>query len=195
MGGTSMQDAQYIVLRCAGSVPLILERGYSHNIVLHTDEEHKALLLAISEDDGIWIVPENGGMITNLRVWENITLPVRFHGVEIIGDVSVKIVQLLKLCGWHDEISISSLMRKQPEQLSLYEKRVIAFVRTMLLEPESICFDFLYRGLIKSESESASKFVQVYRQLFPFGTTISLGFKANADSADSRQRTHSFVME
>ncbi len=94
----------------------------------------------------IGIVPEDGGLITNLKAWENILLPSLFHYGKRAADVEPRVVQ------WLRELNpgsgdLRAFMGKLPDRLTLLEKRLVALVRTFLLEPEIVIYDFLLAGM------------------------------------------------
>lgn len=185
-----MGESRDYVLQYADGQPLKLGAGLSHNLVLRTEAERLALLQQLSADERVWIVPEDGGLITNIRIWENLLLPVQYHGTMQPDIIAGRVSDLMAQCGLVDEIAVSGLLRKLPEQLSLYERRLVAFVRTLLCSPECIVYDFLHRGLTKAELECVIRFDHVFQQQCPSGTSVSLGFKPNEDASNERYRVH-----
>jgi phospholipid/cholesterol/gamma-HCH transport system ATP-binding protein len=132
-------------------------------------------------------VPHNGGLISNLRVWENIILPVQYHGIEFAGKLEDNVARLFGQCGMEDENAVSDLLFKLPDQLSLYEKRLVGFVRAMLMSPELIIYDTLNEGLSRKELAHVAKFDKVFRLYFPFRTSVLVSFEEHRDKDDPRQ--------
>jgi ABC-type transporter Mla maintaining outer membrane lipid asymmetry ATPase subunit MlaF len=91
---------------------------------------------------------------------------------------------LFDQCGLSDETVVSALMLKLPDQLSLYEKRLVGFVRAMLMGPELIIYDGLNEGLSRKELLMASKFDAVFRLHFPFRTSALVSFEEDSDKSD-----------
>src|SRR5512133_1688401 len=87
----------------------------------------------------IVIVPSNGGLISNLKAWENITLPLIYHS----GRVSAEEEELA--LGYLTRLDYAGNIMALPAHLSLHEKRITAFVRALLTRPRLIiysnCFD------------------------------------------------------
>ena len=75
----------------------------------------------------IGIVPSNGGLISNLKVLENITLPLLYNTGEISAETEEHIINRLKKLGYSGNIMA------MPALLSSYEKRLAAFIRACLL--------------------------------------------------------------
>jgi ABC-type transporter Mla maintaining outer membrane lipid asymmetry ATPase subunit MlaF len=159
----------------------LLQSGYSYCLVVRSESQRAALLKNLGEQAGVVIVPHNGGLISNLRVWENIVLPVQYHGIEVAGKLEDAVAQLLVQCGLEDETAVSGLLLKLPDQLSLYEKRLVGFVRAMLMSPELVIYDSLIEGLSRKELARAVKFDRIFRLYFPFRTSVLVSFEEYRD--------------
>jgi ABC-type transporter Mla maintaining outer membrane lipid asymmetry ATPase subunit MlaF len=164
-----------------------LKTGYSYCLVLHSDVQRKEVLEALSSQPGTAIVANNGGLISNLRVWENLTLPVQYHDIQAGGELEDNVVNLLEKCGLRDEQSVTTLLLKLPDQLSLFEKRLVGFVRAMLMAPEMIVYDSLHEGLSHKEMEKTARFDRIFRLHYPFRTSVLLSFEEYRDETEPRQ--------
>lgn len=164
----------------------LLQSGYSYCLVVRSESQRAGLLDNLGGQPGVVIVPHNGGLISNLRVWENIILPVQYHGIEVAGTLEDSVAQLLIQCGLEDEAAISGLLLKLPDQLSLYEKRLVGFVRAMLMGPELIIYDSLIEGLSRKELARAVRFDKIFRLYFPFRTSVLVSFEEYRDKEDPR---------
>jgi len=165
----------------------LLQSGYSYCLVVRSESQRSALLQNLGDQPGVVIVPHNGGLISNLRAWENIILPVQYHGIEVAGKIEDNVGQLLVQCGLEDENAVSDLLLKLPDQLSLYEKRLIGFVRAMLMSPELIIYDSMNEGLSRKELARVVKFDKVFRLYFPFRTSALVSFEEYSDKEDPKQ--------
>lgn len=92
------------------------------------------------------IVRRNGGTISNVKVWENITLPVWYHFGKKPGDVESRIIDIFEQMGVNQSY-LSEHMGKLPGPLPLHEKKMIGLVRAMLMEPELMIYDSIFEGL------------------------------------------------
>jgi ABC-type transporter Mla maintaining outer membrane lipid asymmetry ATPase subunit MlaF len=169
------------------STQALLQSGHSYCLIVRSESQRAALLKNLGEQAGVVIVPHNGGLISNLRVWENIILPVQYHGIQLPGKLEDNVMTLLDQCGLSDETVVSALMLKLPDQLSLYEKRLVGFVRAMLIGPELIIYDGLNEGLSRKELVMVGKFDAVFRLHFPFRTSVLVGFDEDSDKSDPNQ--------
>jgi phospholipid/cholesterol/gamma-HCH transport system ATP-binding protein len=164
----------------------LLQSGYSYCLVIRSESQRAALLKTLGEQPGVVIVPHNGGLISNLRVWENIILPVQYHGIELAGGLEDNVARLLRQCGLETEAAVSELLLKLPDQLSLYEKRLAGFVRAMLMSPELLIYDSTNEGLSRKELARAVKFDKVFRLYFPFRTSALVSFEEYNDKSDPK---------
>jgi ABC-type transporter Mla maintaining outer membrane lipid asymmetry ATPase subunit MlaF len=163
-----------------------LKPGYSYCLVVRSDAQRKLVLDMLSEKPNSAFVANNGGLISNLRVWENIALPAQYHNIEVGGKLEETVVNLFDKCGLRDEKSLSALLLKLPDQLSLYEKRLVGFVRAMLMAPEMMVYDSLHEGLSPREMQKTARFDRIFRLYYPFRTSVLLSFDEYRDAEDSR---------
>lgn len=88
-------------------------------------------------------VTAQAGLISNLKVWENITLPLLYHHGSIPEEAAEKALQLLEKLGYKGNIWAL------PGHLSYAERIMVAFVRAVLSSPRLIvyaeCLDDLPR--------------------------------------------------
>lgn len=101
----------------------------------------------------VGVVLEDGGLITNLKAWENILLPALYHHGKTAADVEPQVIALFQEL-YPGEPDLRRVMGRLPDQLSLYEKRLVALVRAFLLDPELMLYDFLLSGV---DRDSASR--------------------------------------
>jgi phospholipid/cholesterol/gamma-HCH transport system ATP-binding protein len=170
------------------STQALLQTGQSYSLIVRSESQRAALLKNLGEQAGVVIVPHNGGLISNLRVWENIILPVQYHDIHLPGRIEDNVRNLLGQCGLLDETIVSALMLKLPDQLSLYEKRLVGFVRAMLMGPELIIYDGLNEGLSRKELLMVNRFETVFRMHFPFRTSVQVSFEEDGDKTAPNQQ-------
>ncbi|UCH54147.1 MAG: ATP-binding cassette domain-containing protein [Pseudomonadota bacterium] len=128
----------------AGSVQLLGEDLYAQ------DESQR---IAVFRRVGV--VPEDGGLISNLKMWENILLPSAYHHAHRVEDVEPRVVALFNDL-YPDRRDLRSIMGKLPDQLSLRERRLTALVRAFLMEPDLVIYDFVLAGM---DREAAARIV------------------------------------
>jgi len=80
------------------------------------------------------IIPFQGGLVSNLKMWENIFLPYYYHtGKPKPEDDELALNYLKKL-------NCSEKHLAFPAHLSLYEKRVAAFTRAAIMQPDIMIY-------------------------------------------------------
>ena len=90
------------------------------------------------------VVDSAAGLISNLRVLENVLLPAEYHGQGGKGTEERAFATLEKVgyCGSPMEI---------PGHLSLFQKRQAALARAMLMEPELLVYQGMFTDLAEKE--------------------------------------------
>ena len=71
----------------------------------------------------VGFVPANGGLMSSLNAWENISLPVAYHAPQKLAGALADVHALLDELGGIDH----SLLGKLPEHMTLYERRLAAY--------------------------------------------------------------------
>lgn len=87
------------------------------------------------------IVLNNGGLISNLKVWENIMLPLSYHSSLSHHEMDEKMISILGKIGYDDDLTIL------PGPLPVFKKRLAGFARAMLMEPDLIIYDSVFDGI------------------------------------------------
>jgi ABC-type transporter Mla maintaining outer membrane lipid asymmetry ATPase subunit MlaF len=108
------------------------------------------------------------GLINNLNAWENISLPAAYHGSAPLETVAELAHEVIVAFGGDPE----AFLRRVPDELSMLERKVAAFVRMLISAPELMIFDALEEGLSHSECKRAAQFEMVYRAYQPAGTVL-----------------------
>jgi ABC-type transporter Mla maintaining outer membrane lipid asymmetry ATPase subunit MlaF len=118
----------------------------------------------------IGFVPAHGGLMSNLNAWENISLPVGYHDPARLPGVPAEVQALLEDLGGTDP----DLLAKLPEDMTLYEKRLAAYVRALLERPQLLLVENLAAGLGPTKRKRAARFAEAYHARCPGGTFVQL---------------------
>ncbi|HAK89036.1 MAG TPA: hypothetical protein DHV16_04455 [Nitrospiraceae bacterium] len=165
-----------------------IQEGSVHKIITNSDYENKRLLnvilglerpehgrvflfdkevYSLSEEElnRIFVrtgtVLKDGGLISNLKVWENIVLPVWYHSGKKPTDVEEKAVQRLRDAGM-DISHLEEMMGELPGPLPVHEKRLLGFVRSALMDPDLMIYDSVFEGLSPEMSERFIKLTEKF---------------------------------
>jgi len=128
------------------------------------EPERQALLARIG------FVPADGGLISSLNGWENITLPVAYHAPQRIPELFDEVQELLEDLGGVDD----SVLRKLPEEMTLYEKRLLAYVRALLEKPALLLVETAAAGLGPTKRRRTARFAEAYHARCAGGTYVQL---------------------
>lgn len=174
-----MLRLEEVTNECFHSVSLELTEGAVAKIITHSDYDAKVLLDSIVSvrepihgqvflfNKSIYSIPRkermkifkkigvvwrNGGGISNLTVWENITLPLSYHMRTKPEEGEELVAGIFRHPG-RDSAALSEIMDKYPGALPFHEKKLMGVVRAMILKPEFILYDSLFDGLNKETTE------------------------------------------
>ncbi len=87
------------------------------------------------------LVFASGGLISNLKVWENLFLPLQYHDLPLTEEAVVAGEAVLERVGYRGGFS------KLPGLLSQFENKQVLLARVMLMNPEVAIYDSLLFGL------------------------------------------------
>ena len=118
----------------------------------------------------VGFVPAQGGLLSNLNAWENISLPVGYHDPARLPRVPAEVRALLDELGGTD----AEMLAKLPEHMTLYEKRLAAYIRALLERPELLVVENLAAGLGPTKRKRAARFAAAYHAHCPGGTYVQL---------------------
>ena len=116
------------------------------------------------------VVWNYGGLISNLKVWENLVMPACYHSGAMPEDLEAETLEIYKYLG-RDAIS-SDYMTKLPGPLPINEKKLIALVREMLMQPRLIIYDALFEGFSPEMIERLSSLTMEYHSKISDRTSV-----------------------
>lgn len=87
------------------------------------------------------VVLNRGGLVSNLKVWENLMLPLAYHASLSYKDMEEKMMHVLNNLGYNDDLNML------PGPLPTYKKKLLGLARAILTEPELIIYDSVFDGL------------------------------------------------
>ena len=107
---------------------------------------------------GIGVVFENVSLISNLKVVENVMLPLEYHTDLSFDTIRERVLFLLKHVGYRGDIWTL------PGPLPAYTKKTIALARAMALDPIIMIYDRLLEGLDDYQSLQLLGFVDEFHK-------------------------------
>jgi ABC-type transporter Mla maintaining outer membrane lipid asymmetry ATPase subunit MlaF len=145
-------------------------RNGARLFVLGADVEQLAEVERLALAGRVGFVPANGGLISSLNGWENITLPVAYHAPQRIPQLFDEVHELLDDLGGIED----SLLHKLPEEMTLYEKRLAAYVRALLEKPALLLVESAAAGLGPTKRKRTARFAEAYHARCAGGTFVAL---------------------
>ena len=154
------------------TVALTLELDRGHHYRILAEGKLRASLCAQLCAKGLAaVVSPDSGLLGNLRVWENLILPLEWHGAQR-EDLWHRVRSILEQLSFSDDEG-QRLCQAMPEALPPFEARAAVFTRGLLLAPEIMVFDRLFAGLGRQESQRAATFQDVFQATYPVRTAVS----------------------
>jgi phospholipid/cholesterol/gamma-HCH transport system ATP-binding protein len=105
------------------------------------DEERRLALFP-----RLGIVWGGGGLVSNLKVWENLLLPVMYHQKKAPAACEEQVVDLLRRLGIEDAL-MAGYLQSLPGTLPAQVQRLLGCVRAALMEPEVMIYESVFEGL------------------------------------------------
>ncbi|MDO8261949.1 MAG: hypothetical protein Q7T21_01855 [Gallionella sp.] len=157
-----------------------LDQGNRYSVVVHSEEDKDKFLELFLRPPETAIISPDGGLLNNIRIDENLLLPLSYHGL-LTESTEQHIVELFGVCGLN-EVETQELLTKLPSQLSTYQKRLIGFVRSALVNPRVMVYDSIWGDMPKAEIEQVQRFDGFFRRYSPAYTAIYLDYDTNLNT-------------
>ena len=110
-----------------------------------------------------WI-PSNGGLIGNLKAWENITLPLWYHGKRI-PDATEEIVSRWLHIVEPDTHKWVDFMASPSARLGMRERKLVGLLRGLVLAPQLLVTDAaLFDNIDQYDSHSWKTALELFVQ-------------------------------
>ena len=164
-----------------------LDQGNRYIVVVHSEEDKAKFLDLFLRPPETAIISPDGGLLNNIRVDENLLLPVSYLGLLTVS-TEQQIADLFGECG-SNEKETRELLIKLPGQLSLYQRRLVGFVRSALMNPRVMVYDSVWNGVSKAEIEQIQRFEGCFRRYSPSHTAIYLDYDTHLNTQIHANKT------
>jgi len=115
----------------------------------------------------------DGGLISNLKAWENLILPAMYHDRHPNGELVQRGRQMLRSVGY------TARLMELPAHLNIYQHKQIGMARAMLMDPDLMIYDSLQHKLELSEKNTLIKVTQTFHQEKNERTSLFLAADTN----------------
>ena len=150
-----------------------LGRGLTYAVESGSPEGLDSLLEQLLHHPGTQVADSVGGTVGSINVLENIGLPAIYHRVAPLITLEREALDVLAACGL-DEQRAEALCRKRPAELGPFDKRLVGFVRSLLMHPDLLVYHRFLEGLTRTDMARAAALNEVYRARRPGGTAVYL---------------------
>jgi len=106
----------------------------------------------------IGVIYHDGGLVSNLNVWDNLILQLSYHGSLRRADLEAAGNAALKRVGYEGSLTVL------PSRLSLYQRRLICMARAFMSVPELIIYQSTLDGLTPDEVAVLCDLARGYHQ-------------------------------
>lgn len=145
------------------------ERGkvflFGENLAHLSEEEITRLCRKVG------VVWSSGGLISNLKAWENAVLPLWYHQGRQFPETEERLVGFLSRLGIEEE-QIDNFLQGTVSSLSAHQRRVLSLARAMLVEPDLMIYESSFKGLSHEKRELFSLLARSLHDEKPERTSI-----------------------
>jgi len=131
--------------------------------------EERALVL-FSRMGIVW---SGGGFVSNLKVWENLLLPVMYHRGGEPAAYEGQVVDLLSRLGV-DENLMPGYLQSLPGALPVQAQRLLGCARAALMDPEIVIYESSFEGLQRDVRARLESFAVWFHAQRPGRTSVYL---------------------
>jgi phospholipid/cholesterol/gamma-HCH transport system ATP-binding protein len=168
---TTATGQQLVVALASQQLEFELNRGRTYQVITSDPQVHRTLVAQLNDTGLAAVVPPDGGLIGNLKVWENLVLPRAYHGRPRYAELESRAERVYGEFGIVGS-AFKTICAGLPDRLDRFERRLTAFARAILAEPEIMVYDSLFEGLTKTDVETLLGFDRVFHMYFPFRTSV-----------------------
>jgi phospholipid/cholesterol/gamma-HCH transport system ATP-binding protein len=135
----------------------------------------------------IGVVLSSGGLISNLKVWENLILPLLYHTSLSREEIESRGVAALERVGYKGKLF------ELVGHLTLFQKRMLGFARAMLSEPDLIVYESPMQGLNLQERNRLLQTALAFHEEKPGRTSLFLTSSQEAPAMLKNANIFSFI--
>lgn len=156
--------------------PLCFElgQGLRYRVVIRDEQDKGQLLQALLRPPHTALLTPDGGLLGNLKIDENLLLPMSYRGPEHMPS-EARVLALFERCGL-DAMQTSQLLSRLPHQISPYQRRLVGFVRSVLMQPVMLVYTAIWHGVTESERLQLLGYDGILRRESPPCTSVFVDY-------------------
>jgi ABC-type ATPase involved in cell division len=110
--------------------------------------------LSVSRADRVGWVAANGGLISNLKIWENVTLPLWYHARREVIETEQSVMHWLGVLGLEQD-AFAEFMAAPPYSTELWQRKLAGLLRALVQIPRVLVVDAFVFEDIKARLASS----------------------------------------
>ena len=119
----------------------------------------------------VGVVSEDGSMVSNLKIWENIVLPLWYHNRSLPADIEDRVINLTTGMGIETSY-LRELAGRLPGPVPDQVKRLMGLTRTMLMEPDLMIYGSIFEGMAQKTAEKLISMTKRFHSGKPGRTSV-----------------------
>jgi ABC-type transporter Mla maintaining outer membrane lipid asymmetry ATPase subunit MlaF len=135
-----------------------------------------ATALALFRDVGV--VREGGGLVSNLRAWENVLLPASYHAGLAGDEVLPRAQRHFERLGLRDD-ALADCLDSLPGLLPGHWRRIVGLVRALVMEPRLMLYEAPLDGLPAALARAVADVTAGFHDERPGRTSLYLVTEAS----------------
>jgi len=96
--------------------------------------------LSISPMGRVGWVAANGGLISNLKIWENATLPLWYHARREVIETENSVMHWLGVLGFEQD-KLAEFMAASPHDIEPWQRKLVGLLRALVQMPRVLVVD------------------------------------------------------
>jgi len=117
------------------------------------------------------LLPRSGGLLSNLSVLENVVLPAVYHRRVARTKLAERVYRDFDACGIA-RAEAEELCSRAVSGLTLFERRLAALVRALVMRPALLVMERVFEGLAAPDIQRVARFPDYYHRTVPAGCVI-----------------------
>src|SRR4051812_22042889 len=174
--GDSASGRDTIVLRDSdGKSPLCIPpgTGATYRVVARDTAVSTRLIEDILLNPQAELLPQSGGLLSDLTVLENVVLPAVYHRRVARTQLAERVYSDFDACGMA-RADAEELCGRAVSPLTLFECRMVALVRALIMRPALLVIERAFEGLASQDMQEIARFPDYYHRSVPGGCVVML---------------------
>lgn len=145
--------------------------GATYRVIARDPAECGRLIEDVLRSPHAELVPRSGGLLSNLSVLENVVLPAVYHRRVARTKLAELVYLDFEACGV-PRAEAEELCGRAVSGLTLFERRLAALVRALVMRPPLLVMERAFEGLAAQDMQKAAHFPEYYQRSVPGGCVI-----------------------